>query len=100
MIKPEFSLLQMQLKGMLCEPVELGKPSFGKTPKRLNAVDMRNAPGEFIIAMIDAVMFIKANIDQAIVATPAMCMNHTGDIYFASDAFGAKVRLDGLKLAR
>ena len=90
----------MQLKGTLCDPVELGKPSSGKTPKRLNAVDMSNAPSEFIIAMIDAVMFIKANIDQAIVATPAMCMNHTGDIYFASDAFGAKVRLDGLKLAR
>lgn len=56
---------------------------------------MCNAPGEFIIAMIDAVMFIKANIGQASVATPAMCMNHTGDVYFASDTFGAKVRLVG-----
>ena len=70
---------------MLCDPVELSQSSFGKAPERLNAVDMRIAPGKLIVAVVNAVMFIKANIDQAIVAAPAIRVNHTGNVYFSSD---------------
>jgi hypothetical protein len=58
MIKPKLTLFQMQRKSM-----------FG------NAIDMTTAPDELSIAMVDPKVFIKANIDQTIVTTPAISVD-------------------------
>ena len=41
------------------------------TPKALDAVDVNIAAGELIVAMVDPQMFVKAHIDQAVIAAPA-----------------------------
>ena len=85
MIKPELSLFKMQLKGMLSNAIKLSQSAFSETPKRLDTIYMRIAPGKFIVAMVDPMMFIKPDIHQTIVATPAISMNHTGNVHLASD---------------
>ena len=69
--------------------VELHQPALGVAPKALNAVDMNAAPGEFVVAVVDPQVLVKPHIDQAVVAAPAVGVNHAGDVGLAPD--------DGLK---
>lgn len=85
MIKSKLTLLQMQSKGMFSHAIELRQASFGKAPKGFNTVDMAAASDELIIAMVDSKVLVKANIDQTIVATPAIGVDDTQRISFASD---------------
>ena len=51
---------------------ELNKPSFGITPKTFNAVDVGLIYDELIFTMIDPKLFSIPDINQAIVASPAI----------------------------
>ena len=62
MIKSELSLFKMQFKGMFGNAIKLSQSTFSETPKRLNAVDMSIASGKLIVAVVDPVVLIKANI--------------------------------------
>ena len=85
MIKPELSLFKMQFKGMFGNAIKLSQSTFSETPKRLNAVDVSITSGKLIVAVVDSVVLIKANIYQTIIASPTIRVNHTGNVYFASD---------------
>ena len=65
--------------------IEFHQTPLGVAPKTLNTVDMSIAPGELIFAVVHAQMLIKAHINQAIVAAPAIGMNHASYIRLASD---------------
>ena len=62
----------MQEKGCLANTSEPCETRFRKAPEALDAVDMGFAPGEFVTAIIHAEMLAIANIDKAIVTTPAV----------------------------
>ena len=85
MIKPKLTLLQMQRKGMFGHTIELSQATLSKAPKGFNTVDMTITPNEFIVAMIDPKVLVKANVDQTIIATPAIGVDDAQRISFASD---------------
>ncbi len=76
MVKAEFSFFQMQVEGDDGYSVELLQPAFGITPERFNAVDMMLAPRKFIGTVVHSKVFIKTDIYQAIIAAPAIRVNH------------------------
>lgn len=85
MVEAELALFQMQGKSVLGNTIEFGQSALGKAPERLNAVDMIRAFDEFIVAVIDSEMLIKANINQAVITTPAISMDDTVRINFTSN---------------
>jgi hypothetical protein len=85
MIKPKLALLQMQSKGMFSHAIELSQAALGKAPKGFNTVDMMRTAHKLILTMVDPKVFIKANIDQSIVATPTIGVDDAQRIRFASD---------------
>ena len=62
----------MQEKGCRAHSSEPGQPGFGEAPEAFNTVDMSLASDELIAAMIDSQVLAITNIDQAVVATPAV----------------------------
>ena len=89
LIEAIFRFFQVKIKRVLGHPVELHQATLGIAPKALDAVDVNAASGEFIVAVADPQMFVKADIHQPVIAAPAVRVNHAGNIGLASD--------DGLK---
>jgi len=71
-VEPELALFQMQGEGVSGDAVELRQSTFGKTPERLDSVDVMLAPDELVIPVVDPEMFIKTDVYQPVVATPAI----------------------------
>lgn len=80
MIEPELSFLEMQVERVPRHPVELDQPALGIAPETLDAVDMHRAARKFVVAMIDPKMLVKAHINQAVIATPAIGVDDAGDV--------------------
>jgi hypothetical protein len=85
MIKPKLALLQMQSKSMFSHAIELSQAALSKAPKGLNPIDMAATSYKLILSMVDPKVFIKANVDQTIIATPAIGVDDAQRISFASD---------------
>ncbi len=85
MIKSEFTLLQVEIKGILEHTSEADKTRFGKGPGTLNAIDVRVSNGKFILAMLHPEMLLIPQIHQTIIAAPAIRMNNTFRVNTASD---------------
>ena len=83
MIEAKFGLFQVQQEGALGHALKLLKPRFGKAPKRLDAVDVRGAEDEFVLAVADAKVAIEADVHQPVVAAPTVRIDHGRDINFA-----------------
>lgn len=66
----------MEMKGAFLHSVELRQPVFYIAPKALDSIDMVGAKGKFVVAMIDPQMLVEAQIDQPVVASPAVGMNY------------------------
>ena len=94
-IEAIFRFFQMEIKRMLGHPVELHQATLGVTPKALDAVDVNAAPGELVVAVVDPQMLVKADIDQPVIAAPAVRVNHAGNVGLASDD-GLKDNLGGI----
>ena len=77
MIESKFTFLQMQVEGSFLDPTESEQARFGKTPEALNPIHMDSASDKFILPMIDSKMFAIAHIDQPIVPTPSIRIDHT-----------------------
>lgn len=75
----------MQCKSMFRHAIELDQTTLSKAPKGFNPVDMAAALDELIVAVIDPKVFIKPNVYQTIVTTPAIGVDDTQRICFASD---------------
>jgi len=85
MIKAIFSFFQMQVERMFGYAIKLGQPTFCIAPERLNTVNMPFTIRKFILAMIHSKVLIKANINQAVVASPAIRVNDSRRFYMTSD---------------
>ena len=85
MVKAKFCFLQMERKGIPVDAVELGEPVFGISPEALDAIDVVRSQGELVVAMIDSMMACVAEIDQAVVAHPAVGVDHGFQIGMAAN---------------
>ncbi len=51
------------------------KPDFGETREAFNAVDMVSADSEFIIAVVDSIVLLIAQIDDAVIGAKTVGMD-------------------------
>lgn len=104
MIESKFSFFQMQVKRMFGHAVKLGQAALCIAPERLNTIDMPLTIRKLIFPMMHPKVLIKANIHQAIVAAPAIGMNHGAGFHMAADnalqrSFGAVRHILGIHIA-
>jgi len=66
----------MQRKGTSVDAVKLRQAMLCVFPEALNAIDVVGAMSKFIVAVVDSMMSLIAEIDQAIVTAPAIGMDH------------------------
>lgn len=85
MIKAIFSFFQVQIERMFGYAIKLGQPTFCIAPERLDTVDMLFTIREFVLAMIHPEVLVKSNINQAVVASPAVGVDHGSWFYMTSD---------------
>ena len=78
-VESKLALFEVQVKGGLAYPSKSCEARFRKAPEAFDSVDMGFPPGEFVTAMIHTEVLAIANIDKAIVTTPAVGID---------DAFG------------
>lgn len=71
MVESKLSFFQVQVKRVLSHAVKLGQATLCIAPERLNAVDMSFPIRKLIFTMMHSEVFIKPNIDQAVVTSPA-----------------------------
>ena len=104
MVESKFSLFQVQVKRVLGYAVELGQATLRIAPERFNTVDMPFPIRKLILTMVHPKVLVKTNVDQAIVASPTIGVDHRAGLHMAADnalqrGFGA-VRHDlGIDLA-
>ena len=66
----------MQGRNLFRYAVELLQSPFGERPKSLDSGNVRRAVDEFICRMIDPEMFLKADINQPVIAAPLVRVNN------------------------
>jgi len=84
----------MQVKGPSRNAIELLQPPFSEAPEALNAINMMRSADKLVPSMIDAEMLRVTDINQTVIATPAVRMNdgiqgHTTTNYGLQRAFSA-----------
>ena len=71
---------------VLFDAIEFGEPAFGKTPKRLDAINVRAAVNEGLgLCLVDAQVLVEAYVDQAVIAVPGIGMQHALEADLALD---------------
>src|ERR1017187_6339895 len=85
MVESKFSFFQVQVKRMLGHAIELGQATFCVAPERFNAVDMPFSVSKLILTMMHPEVLVKTNINQAIIATPAIRMDHRAQFDMSPD---------------
>lgn len=70
-----FAFLEVDGEGGLAHAVELGQAPLHVAPECLDPIDVGFAVGE-ALALVDAHVLVVADRDQAVVAAPAVTMNH------------------------
>ena len=71
-VKAEFAFFQMEIKSVFCQPSKAHKTRLGESPKTFNAINMRVFIGKFVVAMLHSEVLLIPQIDQAIIAAPAV----------------------------
>ena len=85
MIKPKFTLLQVEIKRILAHSTEANKTCFSKGPETLDTIDVRVSIGKFILAMLYPEMLLIPQVHQTIISAPAIRMDNAFKVYTASD---------------
>ena len=83
-IESKLALFEMQVESLFPDAVKLPQAGFREAPKALNTVDVTLASGELIRAVMYAKVLLEAKVHQAVVALPAIGMNHRLDSHTAS----------------
>src|ERR1039458_8626397 len=76
MIEAELGLFEVEIEGMFWDAVELEQASLGEAPETFDTVDMMRSAGELIVSVADPEVLVEAQIDEAIVSSPAIGMEH------------------------
>ena len=80
-VKSEFAFFQMKVKSVFCQPAKAHKTRLGEGSEAFNAINMRVFIGKFIVAMLHPEVLLIAQVDQAIVAAPAIRVDNTFEFY-------------------
>ena len=81
-IEAELGLLEMQRELVAPHAMKLRQSMLGITPERL---DVPAALDEFVVAMIDPKVLVQTQVNQSIVASPAIGVNDAIGVNFAAD---------------
>ena len=65
----------MQVELLRGDAVELMQPGFSITPEALNAINVTVAAHELILPVVNSVVFTVADINESVVAAPAVRVN-------------------------
>ena len=84
-VEAELGLLEVQVERMTRHALELREPVLGEGPEALDAVDVRPAVGELVLAVVDAQVPGVADVDQAVVAGPAVGVDDGLEAHLAPD---------------
>ena len=84
-IETEFGFFEVEVEGSPRDTFELCEAMLGRAPKGLDAVDVVFSVGELILSMTDAKVFRVPDIDQAVVADPAIGVDDRVEADFAPD---------------
>src|SRR5260370_27435512 len=76
MIEAELCFFEMEVEGMFGDAVELEQAAFGEGPEAFDGVDVLRSADELIVGVADPEVLVEAEIDQAIVTSPAVSMEH------------------------
>ena len=79
-----FGFLEMQVEGVSRQALELCQANLGQSPEALDAIDVNVALGELVPGMVDAEVAV-TEVDQAIVASPAVGVDDGAGVHPASD---------------
>lgn len=85
MVKPEFTLFQMQMKALFSQPSEPGQPGFGIAPEAFYPIDMTLLISKFILGVVHPQMLLIPDVHKAVVASPAIRMDDALQIDTASN---------------
>ena len=85
MVESKFSFFEVKVEGVAGDAVELGQSSFGVAPEGLDAVDVGLEVGELVVVMPDAEVLGVADVDQAVIASPAVAVNDAGQVDLAAN---------------
>lgn len=75
MVEPELGFFEMEQKLILAKAVELEHSAFSEGPETLDPIYMPGFICKLIDMMIDAKMFLKTEIDKAVISDPAVSVN-------------------------
>ena len=81
MVKSEFAFFQIKVKSVFCQPSKSCKASFGEGPEAFNAITMSVFIGKFIVAMLHSEVLLIPQVDQTIIAAPAVRVDNTFEFY-------------------
>ncbi len=76
MIEAELCFFEMEVEGMFGDAVELKQAAFREAPEAFDAVDVLRSAGELVVGVADPEVLVEAEIDQAVVTSPAVGMEH------------------------
>jgi len=75
----------VQVEGGFLHTAKLHQTYFGKAPEAFDAVNVIGADGKFIVRMIDPIVLLIAQIDDAVVDPKPVGMDNGSNIDFAFD---------------
>ena len=75
----------MQIERVFIHTSEPGESCFGIAPKALDSINMTFIMNKLILSMVDSKMLLVPEINESIVATPAIRMDNTLKVYTTPD---------------
>ena len=75
-IKPKFTLFQVQIKGIFRDTFKLCQSGFCQSPKVFDTVDMIMPIRKLILSMLDTMMSTVAKINQSIIGFKSIGINN------------------------
>ena len=75
----------MQIERTFIHTSKPGESCFGISPKALDSIDMTFIMNKLILSMVDSKVFLIPEINEPVVAPPAVRMDYTFKIHTTSD---------------
>lgn len=85
MVEAELGLFQVKIEGMFGHGIELDEALFCQAPEAFDAVDVVGSRGELAVSMADPEVLVEAQIDEPVVSSPAVGMEHGLRTCFAAN---------------
>ena len=74
MVETELGFFEMEVEGMFWDAVELEQAAFGEAPEAFDSVDVVRSADELVLSVADPEVLVEAEINQSVVASPAIGM--------------------------